>query len=66
VEGHRERRVKYHTRAGAPAAQDKVVQLHHLAFWVQLNFFVFNNFLNETKFPQRQKMSKILAFSIKV
>jgi hypothetical protein len=27
---------------------------------------VFNNFLNETKFPQRQKMSKILAFSIKV
>jgi hypothetical protein len=33
-----ERRVTYHTRAGALAAQMKVVHLHQLAFWAQLTF----------------------------
>lgn len=38
VEGHRERKVTYHTRAGSSAGQVKLVHSHQLAFWVQLTF----------------------------
>lgn len=38
VEGYRERKVTYHTRAGSSAGQVNVVHLHQLAVWVQLTF----------------------------